>query len=90
MCSWKLSHFLPVNQSLGVLEFILEHTPVDYNPSSNKCLQLKPLWKHDLAQTGYKGLKMQNCENFAEIRESCLINETCELIPHVQFHLCKS
>lgn len=33
---------------------------------------------------------MQSFENLAEIHKSCLINETCELTPHVQFHLYKS
>lgn len=53
-------------------------------------LLAETLWKHDLAQTGYEGLKMQNCENFAAIHESCLINETNELTPHVQFNLYES
>lgn len=34
--------------------------------------------------------KMHNSENFAEIQENCLINQTYELIPHVQFLLCNS
>lgn len=33
---------------------------------------------------------MQNCENFTEIHESYLMNQTYELIPHVQFLLCNS
>lgn len=33
---------------------------------------------------------MQNCENFAEIHERHLVNETYEWIPHGQFHLYKS
>lgn len=38
----------------------------------------------------FKGFKMQNSENFSEIQENCLTNQTDELIPHVQFLLCNS